>query len=430
MDSFEYFVLLFENWPKYLASILIVGLVYYIVFKKYYISLLDPFTFTCFFSAMSITVPVFLFFVNAITNRIFLSFVLTQMFFFLGFRMFSPIRVDKIMPSKSLDENVQEIRFIKWFFILIGFTNIGLQLFSYKLVGIPLFAESRLGIYGESGGINNLLKRILDVTLQCHIFLTIYFIYFKRKSFFFKIFTNISVASILLFSVLSGSKGAFMSFGLAFFIYALYSIRWGDTSLFYTIKKFILKFGVIALLVAFAVIMLSEAEANPFIFLLLRIGQSGDVYYMAYPNNIIDLIPTVNWFVALFGGPLSLLRIIPRSMVPEPMGYFIMQYHHPYVEFRGPNARMNVFSYVYFGIIYSPLYCFVIGAIFSFFRNKFFYLLPSNIFGCIYYFLFLNAALKLESDFQSALADFINLLVVLPFFVFISYYLSLRNTNE
>lgn len=428
MDSFEYFALLFENWPKYLASVLIVGLVYYIVFKKYYISLLDPFTFTCFFSAMSITVPVFLFFVNAITNRIFLSFVLTQMFFFLGFRMFSPIRVDKIMPSKSQDENVQEIRFIKWFFILIGFTNIGLQLFSYKLVGIPLFAESRLGIYGESGGITNLLKRILDVTLQCHIFLTIFFIYFKRKSFFFKTFTNISVAFILLFSVLSGSKGAFMSFGLAFFIYALYSMRWGNTSLFYTIKKFILKFGVIALLVAFAVIMLSEAEANPFIFLLLRIGQSGDVYYMAYPNNIIDLVPTVNWFVALFGGPLSLLRIIPRSMVPEPMGYFIMQYHHPYVEFRGPNARMNVFSYVYFGIIYSPLYCFVIGAVFSFFRNKLFHLLPSNIFGCIYYFLLLNAALKLEPDFQSALADFINIIVILPFFIFISYYLSLRKT--
>jgi hypothetical protein len=429
MDSFEYFVLLFENWPKYLVSVFIVAFVYYIVFKKYYISLLDPFTFTCFFSAMSITVPVFLFFVNSITNKIFLSFVLTQMFFFLGFRMFSPIRVDKIMSGKRQDENVQEIRFIKWFFILIGFTNIGLQLFSYKLVGIPLFAESRLGIYGESGGINNLLKRILDVTLQCHIFLTIFFIYFKSKSFFFKIYTNTSVAFILLFSILSGSKGAFMSFGLAFFIYALYSMRWGNTSLFFIIKKFILKFGVVALLAAFAVIMLSEAEANPFIFLLLRIGQSGDVYYMAYPNNIIDLIPTVNWFVALFGGPLSLLKIIPRSMVPEPMGYFIMQYHHPDVEFRGPNARMNVFSYVYFGIIYSPIYCFVIGSIFSFFRNRLFYLLPSNIFGCIVYFLFLNAALKLESDFQSALADFINLLVVLPFFVFISYYLSLRNTN-
>lgn len=430
MDSFEYFLLLFDNWPLYLASVIIVALVYYVVFKRYYISLLDPFTFTCFFSAMSLTVPVFLFFVNEISNRLFISFTLTQLAFFIGFRMFSPIRIDRIKSIKTKDENFQEVRFIKWFFIIIGFTNIGLQLFSYKLVGIPLLAESRLGIYGESGGINNLLKRILDVTLQCHIFLTIFFIYFKRKSLFFKIYTNCSVGFILLFSILSGSKGAFMSFGLAFFIYALYSMRWGNNSLFFTIKKFIIKFGLAALVAAFSVILLSESSGNPFVFLLLRIGQSGDVYYMAYPNNIIDLIPTVNWFVALFGSPLSLLGVIPRSMVPDPMGYFIMQYHNPEVEFRGPNARMNVFSYVYFGVIYSPIYCFAIGSIFSFFRNKLFYLLPSNILGCIFYFLFLNAALKLEPDFQSALADFINLLVVLPFFLLVSYYLSLRNTHE
>lgn len=430
MNSFEYFLLLFDNWSLYLLSVIIVALVYYIVFRRYYISLLDPFTFTCFFSAMALTVPVFLFFVGEITNRIFISFIVTQFSFFIGFRMFSPIKVSRIKAYKSKEENSQEIRFVKWFFIIIGFTNIGLQLFSYKLVGIPLLAEYRLGIYGESGGINNLLKRILDVTLQCHIFLTIFFIYFNRKSLFFKIYTNCSIGFILLFSILSGSKGAFLLFGLAFFIYALYSIRWGNISLFFSIKKFIIKFGLVALVVAFTVISMSESSGNPLVFLLLRIGQSGDVYYMAYPNNIVDFVPTVNWFVALFGSPLSLLHIIPRSAVPDPMGYFIMQYHHPEVEFRGPNARMNVFSYVYFGIIYSPIYCFVIGVIFSFFRNKLFYLLPSNIFGCIFYFLFLNAALKLEPDFHSALADFINLLVVLPFFLLVSYYLSLRNTHE
>ncbi|TRX04455.1 oligosaccharide repeat unit polymerase [Flavobacterium gawalongense] len=379
---------------------------------------------------MSLTVPVFLLFVDEITVRLFSSFVATQLLFFIGFWMFSPIKVDKIYSFKKKKINLQEIRFIKWFFIVIGFTNIILQLFSYKLVGIPLLAESRLGIYGESGGINNLLKRILDVTFQSHIFLTIFFIYFQKKSLFFKIYTNLSVLLIVAFSVLSGSKGAFMSFGLAFFIYALYAIRWGDFSLFFAIKKFIIKFGVVALIIAMVVISLSEGSGNPLIFLLLRIGQSGDVYYMAYPNNIIDKIPTVNWFIALFGGPLSLLKIIPRTMVPEPMGYFIMQYHNPTVEFRGPNARMNVFSYVYFGIIYSPIYCFFIGAVFSFFRNKLFYLLPANIFGCIVYFLFLNAALKLETDFQTALADFINILVILPFFIFISYYLSLRKINE
>jgi hypothetical protein len=379
---------------------------------------------------MAITVPVFLFFVNEITVRLFISFVLTQLFFFLGFRIFSPIEINKIEPRKKLDIDGQEIRFIKWFFIIIGFTNVSLQLFSYKLVGIPLLAESRLGIYGESGGINNLLKRILEVTSQCYIFLTIFFIYLERKNLLFKVYTTISIVIIVVFSVLSGSKGAFMTFGLAFFIYALYAVKWGDFSFFFTIKKFIIKFGVVALLLALVVIALSEESGNPFIFLLFRIGQSGDVYYMAYPNEIVDKIPSLNWFIGLFASPLSLFGLIPRAMIPDPMGYFIMQYHYPNIEFRGPNARMNILSYVYFGIIYSPIYCFIIGGLLSFFRNRLFYLLPSNIFGCIVYFLFLNAALKLEPDFHSSLADFINILIILPVFVFLSYYLSLRKVHE
>lgn len=430
MNSFDYFELVFENWFLYLASVVIVFFVYFIVFKKYYISVLDPFTFTCFFSAMAITVPVFLFFVNEITVRLFISFVLTQLFFFLGFRIFSPIEINKIEPRKKLDIDGQEIRFIKWFFIIIGFTNVSLQLFSYKLVGIPLLAESRLGIYGESGGISNLLKRILEVTSQCYIFLTIFFIYLERKNLLFKVYTTISIVIIVVFSVLSGSKGAFMTFGFAFFIYALYAVKWGDFSIFFTIKKFIIKFGVVALLLALAVIALSEESGNPFIFLLFRIGQSGDVYYMAYPNEIVDKIPSLNWFIGLFASPLSLFGLIPRAMIPDPMGYFIMQYHYPNIEFRGPNARMNILSYVYFGIIYSPIYCFIIGGLLSFFRNRLFYLLPSNIFGCIVYFLFLNAALKLEPDFHSSLADFINILIILPVFVFLSYYLSLRKVHE
>jgi hypothetical protein len=378
---------------------------------------------------MSITVPIFLFFVGQISLKLFVSFVLTQLAFFAGFMLYKPIKISDFISASFREIPAQEIRFTKWLFILIGGSNIILQLFSYKLVGIPLFAESRLSIYGESGGINNLLKRILDVTSQSHVFLTIYFLYEKNKNLTFKIYTYISIFFIVVFSVLSGSKGAFVTFGLAFFIYTLYSLRWGDWTLFYTIKKFIYKFALVAVVVAIIVISLSEESGNPFLFILLRIGQSGDVYYMAYPNDVIDKIPTMNWFIALFASPLNLLGIIPREMVPQPMGFFLMQYHNPSVEFRGPNPRMNVFSYVYLGIIYSPIYCFILGAITSFFRNKLFYLLPRSIFGCILYFLLLNSALKLEPDFHYALADFINILIILPFFILLSYYFSIRKTN-
>jgi hypothetical protein len=374
---------------------------------------------------MAITVPVFLFIIDEINNRIFASFLITQSLFFIGFRVFSSINVVALSKKKKEIDIEYHIKWAKWFFIVAGLTTISLHLASYKLFGIPLFAESRLGIYGESGGINNLLKRIIEVALQCYIFLAIFFINYKRKSFVFRLYTNGSVFIIVIFSVLSGSKGAFVSFGFAYFIYALYAMRWGDTTIVNGIRKFILRFGIVAVILAFLVISLSESDSNPLVFLLLRIAQSGDVYYMAYPNEVIDRIPSSNWFISLFASPLSLLGIIPRSEVPYPLGFSLMEYHNPGVEFKGPNARMNVFSYVYFGVWYSPIYSFVIGSILSFVRNKLFYLVPANIFGCILYFLLLSAALKIETDFHSSLADFLNIIVILPFFLIISYVLSL-----
>lgn len=429
MDSYQYFLLIFDNLFLFSVATILTFITYYFIFRKYFISILDPFIYVSFFSAMAITVPLFLFFTNHISIKLFVSFLITQMAFFLGFLVFRPLNVHKSININQTIVSGHEIRFAKWLFLLIGITNMSLQLFSYKLVGIPLFADSRLAIYGDSGGINNLLKRLLDILFQCYVFLTIFFIYYKNKSHAFRVFTWLSIIAIVIFSILSGSKGAFVIFGSAFFIYALYSMRWGDNSLFNSIKKFIYKFGIVAVLIAITVISLSETDTNPFIFILYRIGQSGDVYYMAYPNAIIDKIPTMNWFLGLFASPLSLFGIIPRSMVPEPMGFFLMNYHNPTVEFKGPNPRMNVFSYVYFGFIFSPFYCFIIGVLLSFVRNKVFYLLPKNIFGSLIYFLLLNIALTLESDFHYALAGFINILTILPIFFIISYYLSLRK-NE
>lgn len=432
MNTFNYFDFVFNNLELYLISVLIVLIVYYFFFRKYFISILDPLTYTFFFSSMAITVPVFLFLTNEINSRIFYSFLFTQLSFFIGFRVFPPIKL-KTLLNKNVNKlliTAKEIRLIKWFFIVTGFFTIILQLFSYKFFGIPLFSEYRLAIYGESGGISNLLKRVIEVSLQCYIFLTIYFINYKHKRLFFKYFTRLSVILLVIFSVLSGSKGAFISFGLAFFIYALYSMKWGDTAIFKKINFFTLKFGVVALFIAIIVVLLSENGSNPLNFLLMRIAQSGDVYYMAYPNEILDKIPSANWFLSLFASPLSLLGLISRSDVPYPMGFFLMEYHNPGIEFKGPNARMNVFSYVYFGILYSPVYCFVIGVILSFVRNKLFYLLPSSILGCILYFLLLSAALKIETDFHSFLADFINIIVILPFFLFISYIFVLSSRTE
>ena len=426
MDSFDYFQLVFDNPYLYLLSIVIVCVAYYYVYRRYYLSILDPFTYATFFSAMAVTVPVFLLFINQISAKLFFSFLATQGAFFAGFLMIKPVKFNSLSIEKPINYNARSIRFAKWFFIIIGVSNIIFQLMSYKLFGIPLFADSRLAVYGESGGISNLLKRLIGLTFQCYIFLTIFFLFSNLLTKSFKIYARVSAVIILIFSVLSGSKGAFTTFGAAFFIYAMYALRWGDKSLYLKIKTLVLKFGLAALIAALLIITLSGDSSNPLLFILFRIGQSGDVYYMAYPNNLIDKVPTMNWFIALFASPLALLHLIPRNMVPQPIGFFLMQYHNPSVEFKGPNPRMNIFSYVYMGLIYSPVYCFIIGFLASFIRNKLVYLLPRNVLGCVLYFLFLDIALKLEPDFYGALAELIDVVTLLPAFIILSYYMSLE----
>ena len=420
MDTFEYFGLVTENLVTFCFSLFLVILFYIIFLRRYFISILDLYSYYAFFSILSYAVPIFLFLIHKIEIKYFLSFISTQTAFFVGFCIFSPIKIKKYEDVKEVEYTDSQLSFSIRLFVLFSFINIVCQLLSYSLFGIPLFAEYRLAVYGEAGGISNLLKRILDVSAQCHIFLTIHFLFQTKKAKWLKYLTYFSILFILIFSILSGSKGGFAVFGTAYFVYALYSLRSGRKQFFLGLRKFIIKFSFVFVAAAILVVYVSEDSENPLLFLLYRIGQSGDVYYMAYPNKVIEQIPSTNWFIALFASPLSLLGLIPRTMVPESIGFFLMRFHNPLIEFKGPNPRMNIFSYVYFGPYLAIVYSFIIGLITSFSRNYLFKVLPKDIFGCIVYFLLLNVGLKLESDFHNALADLINMALIFYPLVFIA----------
>jgi hypothetical protein len=430
MDSFNYFQLVYNNLPSFGIISVIIYTIYFIIFKKYYLSIIDPFTITFFFSANAIIVPFFLFYLNEISINHFIIFIITQVAFIIGFITISPITISKLNLSDIHTSSFQNLKFSKWFFIIVSLIATITQLIAYKLFDIPLFAKSRLLVYGESGGWGQLLYRILNITYPCSIFFTLFFILNKKGKISF--YAKLNAVLLVIFTLLKGSKSAFLSFGLCFFIYALYSVRWGDKLFFDKINKYSIKFLIIVLITAVIIIFLSENTTNPIRFLFARIGMSGDVYYMAYPNSVIDIIPkSNNWFINLFSSPLSLMGIIDHSQIPKPMGFFLMEYHTSgAIIGKGPNARMNVFSYVYLGNFFAPIYCFIIGLILSFIRNKLFFLLPKNITGCLLYYLFLSTALKFEADFHNALADFINITVILVPIMLFAYYLSLPNAKH
>ncbi len=430
MGSPEYFELLYNYWLTYVFSLLLVFIIYTIILRRYFISILDPTIISFFFSAIAGATIFFLFFLGKIDTDLFIFYLITQSAFLLGFCLFKPIRIERIKIEKR-EIGALEIRFCKWLYLIISITVITIQLMIYTVKGIPLFAESRLNVIGDDP-LFKFLQRVLNISLPVYTFLTVFFLfYFKKKNFFLNLFNKVNILLIIGFSILSGSRGAFFTFGEIFFIYSLYSLRWDDHFLFRKLQKFSFRFIGLATIIALIIIFLGQVKGtNPLFYLFYRFAASGDVFYMTFPNRVLEQLPSQNWFTALFASPLHLLGIINASQVPEPLGYVIMQYHNPYALFLGPNPRQNVFGYVYFGYYIAPLYSFIIGSIFGFIRNTVFFKLPRNIIGCIFYYLLLVFACTLETDFQNSLAYLINIFLILPPIFLLVYYLSLKNTKN
>jgi hypothetical protein len=302
-------------------------------------------------------------------------------------------------------------------FILSGLITIISTLLIYIYKGIPIYAESRLNIIGDDT-LFKIINRVSKIVLPVYMFLTIYFVSsVKNSSKSIKNFAFLSLLIIVVISILSGSRSKIMAVGFGFFIYSIYALRWGDVFLFDKIKKFSLKFIITAFVLAIISFYVGENN-NPFYLLLFRLASSGDVFFMGYPNGVLEIIPKENWFVALFASPLNLLGLINESRVPEPIGFQLMEYYSKAKLFRGPNARHNILGYVYFGYYLSILFSFMLGLVLSYVRNKVYYKLPKNILGSIMYFLLLICVINLETDFYIGLASLIDI-----FFIFIPFYI-------
>jgi hypothetical protein len=431
MNNYEFYYLFYNNLWLFTALLLTVSIVNMIIYKRYIISIIDPLFYAVFFSVWATTVPCFLFALDKISLFYFASFLATQIAFFIGFSVIKPIRLTKYLSR--IDDNLrmqlsgQKLRFAKWLFLIIGSLLVTFQLFSYWKYGIPIFAESRIGIYSEASGLGKVLKRVIDVIYIPFIVLTIFFITQKNKGLFFNLFTYFFGIFAFVITILIGSKSSFLIFVFAFFNYAIFSLKWGSDFYFRRIKKYTLKLTILAIFISLGIIFITEEADNPIAFLLARLAQSGDIFYMSYPNNWIEFLPkNENWVVNVFGSPLRLLGIIKESEIPQSIGFWLMETHHPEVTLKGPNSRMNVFGYTYLGFLGSIIYCFLIGFIASVLRNKLYFKLNSNILGLILYCLAVHIALKLEIDFYSSLADLINILLILPPIFIIAYLFSLK----
>jgi hypothetical protein len=406
MGNLEFYAFVVQFWGTYLCSLIFCLVTYYFIYRRVFLSLLDPLNFNIFFSCLGSSVVIFLFLIGEINLYYFSSFCFTQILFTLGFFVFKPIKLQKVDHLKRKEVKFEdELLFLEIMFIVSSLFNIISQLYVYSVRGIPLFMVSYLDTYNVGGGFG-ILMRIITASSVISWYLVIHFLINKRGKAIKVYVWGYMITSLICFS-LNGSKATFLTIGLTLFLYTLINCRYNVVvqNLQRKIEKFSLKlFGVICVLILIVLSIQSAGETNPFLSLGIRLIHSGDAYFYGYPNDVLKSLPPGNGFNAVFSDLLGMLRVYGWDELPQAFGMTLVRFHYPALDvISGANARHNIFGLFYFGYFGSLVFSFILGITQSFCRNYLYSKVPNNTFIGLLYILLYFGVVTLESDIVLAL---------------------------
>lgn len=406
MSNLEFYEFILNNWQIFICSLLICLLIYYLTYKRVFLSLLDPLNFSLLNSVLGATVVFFLFFIGQINSYYFLSYCFTQIAFTLGFFVFKPININEIKHRFRHEIKLKdELKFLQIVFVVSSLIHLGCQFSVYLTRGIPLFMDAYLETYNVGGGFG-ILSRIITTSTVVSWYLLIHFL-MNEKGKKMKVYLwTYMIISLLFFSV-NGSKGTFLNIGLTLFLYTLINSRYSLNlqNLRSKIEKMSIKlFAVVCVMIIVILSIKSSEGLNPFVALGIRLIHSGDAYFYGYPNDVLTKIELGNGFYALFSDFLGMTRLISWDQLPQPIGMTLLRYNHPGIDVvAGANARHNIFGLFYFGYLGSIIFSFSIGLLLSFSRNFLYRYLPCNVFYGLFYTLIYFCSINLESDVVLAL---------------------------
>ena len=433
MDWVSFGLLLKANEVLYCVIFAVSVIIYALLFKRLFISILDPIVFALIFSVFGFSVVWFLYFTKSIDTRYLVSYMLTQVAFWAGLFTFQSLRRREILSEVKVVKVEDEEFLEKIFFVIASSIYVLIQLASYALVGIPLLLSSHIDIYNNSGGFG-ILGRTLDVLKPCSVFMLVWFLFKPSRSILFKTYQYFFLMMVLLFFALSGSKGEFMLLGFILFCFLILNAsRFKKT--FGKLRRLEIMILGAGLCFVFFTIFVQPTEngitSNNLQFFAFRLVSSGDAYFFAYPNHNIEKISGSQPFLALFGDIFSTVRLIPREQQPQILGLQLFRMFSNLDIITGPNARHNVFGYVYFGFFGSIIFSYLIGFLLSLVRNRLYFNLRRNTFTqLLFVLLYINLA-GIETDPPQAVSNIENVMLILPAVIVITgfFYILLKRSS-
>lgn len=415
MNKLEFSLHFAEHIDLGLIYGLVYLLVYIILFRKYIYSIFDPLLFFTILSAFGGSTVLYLYHFDLISPFYFWSYITTQIAFVAGFRLVNP--PPPVFPSKKI-ELAKYSGTIQILYPLAVLSFVVAQLYVYAIAGVPILLESRLEVFSSGGGFGA-LSRIIFVTSNLSLATATYRLIFLQKSLLRFIDYAVVIFSIGV-AILSGSKGALLGVVFTMSLTLFYCrLFYGGIDAELKLRSYFIFIIILAVPVALMTINLQSGIDNLLELLSvvgMRFFNTGDIFYMLYPMDVIDHLPRENGFVALFYSPLGSLRIIPRELLPINLGLQAFWYHYDTTLLSGPNARHNVFGLFYFGPIFSILFSLILGFLYSLARNICYRRLPRTVIGMNVYVLIGSCAIFIEQDIAGqAIEYFFSVLLIFPF---------------
>jgi hypothetical protein len=264
-----------------------------------------------------------------------------------------------------------------------------------------------------------LLSRLLFVTSNVTLLLAAYRLLVLRRGFWSRVIDGSVILFCIAVAILSGSKGALLSLIFTVSLGLFFASRFhGMEKAERRMRRFFVAILVLSFPVAIGVISIQagiQDVGELVLALTMRFLQTGDIFFMVYPDGILAQLPQGNGLLALLYSPLGSLRIVERESLPVNLGLLAFWFHYDTDLLTGPNARHNVFGLHYFGPLFSVAFSFLLGLLLSVARNAAFRRLPASPMGMVTYMLLVSCAIFIEQDVSGqAIEYFFSVLLVFP----------------
>lgn len=374
----------------------------FLAFKKYLLSIFDPFLFTILMMASSLSLST--------DSNFFFYVFLSILAFVIGFRI---VR----LPKRNITKIKQfvDLQLLEIFTILFFILHATLSIYFLKLSGIPLFSdnpsEAKISRFVEGTG---WIRRIFFLSNFLLICICLLLIVSKKKLLFSSMFIF-----YFLLSLLQGSKAGALGIIAVFWYLYKQDNLWTDSVLY--IKNLIknkIKYFLIITICLFLLIAIKEAEiegGNPIFSIGFRLMEFGDVMLYYKTEIVRNTFANFNFLDFISYEFNSIFGMLRLTSYYEPMGYQMVKAYWSSASLfddvvLGPNTVFFVRGHIFFGYIGGIIYSFIIGLLTAYVRKKIIEIRIVNIFKyalALYVFFQIPGFLKEFNQAVGTAFDFI-----------------------